>query len=57
MIDKDLRRRDAKRNIGDELFCAVQEMKAGKAARVHRIPRSAITKARTRSGLSQARFE
>jgi putative transcriptional regulator len=56
MTEKDLRRRDAKRNIGEELLRAVQEMKAGKAARVHRIPVSAITEARTRSGLSQARF-
>src|SRR5882672_10503313 len=56
MTEKDLRRRDAKRNIGEELLRAVQEMKAGKAARVHRIPVSAITEARTRTGLSQARF-
>ena len=46
----------AKRNIGEELLRAVQKMKAGKAARVHRIPVSAITEARTRSGLSQAQF-
>ena len=56
MTEKDLRRRDAKRNIGEELLRAVQEMKAGKTGRVHRIPVSAITEARTRSGLSQARF-
>lgn len=56
MTEKDLRRRDAKRNIGEELLRAVQEMKAGKAAQVHRIPVSAITEARARSGLSQARF-
>jgi len=56
MTEKDLRRRDAKRNIGEELLRAVQEMKAGRTARVHRIPVSAITEARTRSGLSQARF-
>jgi hypothetical protein len=56
MNEKDLRRRDAKRNIGEELLHAVLEMKAGKAARMHRIPVSAITEARARSGLSQARL-
>jgi putative transcriptional regulator len=56
MTERDLRRRDAKRNIGEELLRAVQEMKTGKAARVRHIPVSAITEARTRSGLSQAQF-
>ena len=56
MTERDLRRRDAKRNIGEELPRAVQEMKTGKAARVRHIPVSAITEARTRSGLSQAQF-
>ena len=37
MTEKDRRRRDAKRNIGEELLRAVREMKAGKAARVHRM--------------------
>jgi len=52
MSDKHLRKRDVKRNIGEELLRAVQQMKAGEAARVHRIPVSAITEARTRTGLS-----
>ena len=56
MTERDLRRRDAKRNIGEELLRSVQEMKTGKAARVRHIPVSAITEARTRSGLSQAQF-
>jgi len=57
MTARDLRRRDAKRNIGAQLLRAVQEMKAGKAARVHCIPVSAITEARTRSvgGLRRTR--
>jgi putative transcriptional regulator len=49
-------KRDAKRNLGDELLRAVRDMKAGKASRVHRVSVSAITEARTRSGLSQQRF-
>ena len=36
MTEKDLRRRDVKRNIGEELLRAVQELRAGKAgARGH----------------------
>lgn len=50
MTEKDLRRRDAKRNIGEGLLRAVQEMKAGKAARVDRIPVSAITEERYWTG-------
>jgi len=56
MSNKALRARDAKRDIGAELLASVREMKAGKAGHVHRIPVSAITDARNRSGLSQQRF-
>jgi putative transcriptional regulator len=56
MIERALRARDAKRNLGAELLTAVREMKAGKAARVHRVPVSAITEARSRTGLSRQRF-
>jgi len=56
MSERELQRRDAKRNLGEELLRAVRDMKAGKASRVHRISVSAITEARTRSGLSQQRF-
>lgn len=35
MTEKQLRKRDTKRNMGEELLQAVREMKAGKAARVH----------------------
>lgn len=56
MSTKALLKRDAKRNIGDELLQAVQEMKAGKAGHVHRVAMSAVTAARTRAGLSQPQF-
>jgi putative transcriptional regulator len=56
MTDKALRARDARRNIGKELLESVREMKAGRAGHVHRIPVSAITDARARTGLSQQRF-
>jgi putative transcriptional regulator len=51
-----LRARDARRDLGAELLASVREMKAGKAAHVHRVPVSAIAAARSRSGLSQERF-
>lgn len=56
MSTKALLKRDAKRNIGDELLQAVREMKAGKAGHVHRVAMSAVTAARTSAGLSQPQF-
>jgi hypothetical protein len=37
MTEKQLRERDAKRDIGKELLQAAREMKAGKAGRIHLI--------------------
>jgi len=56
LSEKVLRKRDATRDIGAELLASVREMKAGKAGHVHRVPVSAITEARTRTGLSQQQF-
>lgn len=56
MIERDLLKRDAKRDIGEELLRAVREMKAHKAAQVRRISVSAIVEARSRVGLSQTQF-
>jgi putative transcriptional regulator len=56
LSEKALRKRDAARDIGAELLGSVREMKAGKAGHVHRVPVSAITEARTRTGLSQQQF-
>jgi putative transcriptional regulator len=56
MTEKDLLKRDAKRNIGNELLQAVQEMKAGKVGHVHRVAMSAVTAARTSAGISQSQF-
>jgi putative transcriptional regulator len=56
MTEKQLAARDAKRNIGAELLQAVREMKAGKAARAHRVKVPEIVEARTRAGLSQQQF-
>ena len=54
MSTKALLKRDAKRNIGDELLQAVGEMKAGKAGNVHRAAMPAVTAARTSAGLHDA---
>ena len=56
LSEKELRKRDAKRDIGNDLLRAVREMKAGKVARTHRIAVSEVTEARTRSGFSQPQF-
>jgi putative transcriptional regulator len=56
MTEKALRKRDAARDIGAELLASVRDMRAGRAGHVHRISVSAITEARTRTGLSQHRF-
>jgi hypothetical protein len=49
-----LLKRDAKRNIGNELLQAVGEMKASKAGNVHRVAMSSVTAARTSAGLHDA---
>lgn len=56
MSERALRARDAKRNIGEELLASVREMKAGKVGHVHRVPASAVSEARARTGLSQPQF-
>lgn len=55
-LSKAIRNRDSKRDIGAELLASVREMKANKAGHVHRVPVSAITQARARSGFSQEKF-
>ena len=56
MTEKQLKARDAKRDIGAELLSSVLEMKAGKKGRVHRVSLSEVTQARAKSGLSQSQF-
>ena len=53
MKEKNVLKRDAKRNIGNELLRAVREMKAGKVGHVHRVTMSAATAARVSGGISQ----
>ena len=54
--EKELRARDAKRNLGQELLQSVREMRAGRRGRVRKIKLSPIVSARTKAGLSQTQF-
>lgn len=56
LTERQLKARDAKRDLGAELLKSIVEMKAGKAGKVHQITLSEITEARARSGLSQSQF-
>lgn len=45
--EKELRARDAKRDLGKELLQSVREMKAGRRGRVHKVKVSPIAAARS----------
>jgi len=53
---KELTKWEKSRDIGAELLQAVRQMKAGKAAHVHRVKVSEVLEARARAGLSQQQF-
>jgi putative transcriptional regulator len=53
---KELKKWEASRDLVAELERSVREMKAGKAAREHRIKISEALEARLASGLSQQKF-
>ena len=54
--ERELRARDAKRDIGKELLQSLREMKAGRRGRVHKVKIPPIVAARLKSELSQAQF-
>ena len=56
MTEKQLRERDAQRDLGAELLLSIREMKAGKGAIVAKIAVSPVVMARMESGLSQLEF-
>ena len=56
MTDKELQRRDAKRNLGTELLESVRQMKAGRAGKIHKVAIPAVVSARMKSGLPQSAF-
>ena len=56
MTEKQLRERDAKRDLGAELLQSIREMKAGKGRVVEKIEVPPVVMARMKSGLSQTEF-
>ncbi len=54
--ERELRARDAKRDLGKELLQSVREMKTGRRRRSHKVKVSPIVAARLKSELSQAQF-
>ena len=56
MTEKELRKRDAQRDLGAELLESVRQMKAGRAGRIHQVEVSPAVSARIKSGLSQIDF-
>lgn len=57
MTEKELKERDAKRDLGAELLESVTQMKSGRASRIHKVEVPSIVLARMKSGLSQAEFQ
>lgn len=56
MTEEELKKRDAKRDLGAELFESATQMRSGRARRIHRAEVPLIVSARMKSGLSQAGF-
>ena len=56
MTEKELQKRDAKRDLGAELLKSVRQMKAGRAGKIHKVAVSPVVSARMKSGLSQTAF-
>ena len=54
--EKELLIRDSRRNIGEELLLAIQDVKAGKHGASYRVEANDIVAARLKAGLSQAQF-
>jgi putative transcriptional regulator len=53
---KELNKREAERDIGQELLDAVDEIRAGRGRRYAAEPKTAAARARLKTGLSQSRF-
>ena len=56
MTEKELQKRDAKRDLDAELLKSVRQMKAGRAGKIHKVAVSPVISARMKSGLSQSAF-
>ena len=56
LTEKQLKERDAKRNIGEELLAAIQDVKARRYGAVHQVEITQAAEARSKTGLSQPKF-
>ncbi len=56
MNEKDLHRRDSKRDVWQETLDSVRSIKAGKVSHVETVEIPPVVEARQRVGLSQTRF-
>jgi len=56
MTDKELQKRDAKRDLGTELLESVRQMKAGRSGKIHKVAIPPVISARMKSGLTQSAF-
>lgn len=56
MTEKQLRKWEASRDIGEEILQGVRDLKAGRVGRRYTIASYPIVRAREKSGLSQAEF-
>jgi putative transcriptional regulator len=56
LSEKTLRRRDAKRDIGQELLQAIRDVKAGRHGATMQVQVNDVISTRLRTGLSQSQF-
>ena len=56
LTGKQLKERDAKRNIGEELLAAIVDIKAGRHGQLHHVEVTQAAEARSKTGLSQPKF-
>ena len=56
LSDKELLKRDADRNVGEELLQAIRDIKSGKVGRRSTVEISPIAEARHKIGLTQREF-
>ncbi len=54
MSTKELKKHDAKRDLGAELLESVRQMKVGRAGKVHMVAIPPVVSARMKSGLPQS---
>lgn len=56
MTARELKKRDATRDLGAELLESVGQMKAGRAGKIHKVVVPPVVSARMKSGLPQSAF-